>query len=197
MNDLNRLLQDRVAMRVFVGFYLTIVLVLYGFTHSRWGLENARYVLRNTPYEDRINRNSLALYGNPVEQALVRGEILAGDSVASFKAKYGVVHEFPLGRYTRIWPGRSGCGAAYVLYAKDGYLVVARSQFGFNFVIHFDTLTPDEWAEVEALEDQERKDREAAYRDSHMAVAGFAALKDPCILPNYDAYYHDLPDELP
>jgi hypothetical protein len=192
MSDLNIFLYDRVRLWIFVGLYATTVLVLYGFTHTWWGLKIASGALCGTPYGDRLNRKTLILYGSPFEQALVHGRIRAGDSVAAVRADYGLAREIPLGRYTLIWPGRSACCAGCVLYAKDGCLVVAHSQFMFGNVVHFDTLTRDEWVELRALEEQYYKDQAAARQEARMAVAGAVFFKEPWLLT-----YPDEPVELP
>lgn len=179
MNDLNRFLQDRVRMRIFVGMYLAIVLVLYTITHTPAGLRIAGDALYRTPYGERIRRKNLALHGSPVEQALVNGQIRAGDSVAAVKAEYGFAEEIPLGRYTRICPGRSNCGLWCVLYAKDGSLVLAISQFWGNDLTYFDALTRNEWEEMKILERQYYEELQEARRDAPMAVAGFAAISHP------------------
>jgi hypothetical protein len=197
MSDLNVFLHDRVRLRILFGLYLTAVLVLYGITHTRWGLRSASIALCGTRYGDPVHRKTLALYGGPFERALLSGEVRAGDAVAAVRAEYDLGREVPLGRFTLIWPGQSTCGALGVLYAKDGRLVVAHSRLTFGTVVHFDTLTSDEWAELLALEQEYYRLEAAARLEAQMAVMGSAYFTDPWHLPYYVEPPPNSPVELP
>jgi len=183
-------------MRLFVGFYLTIVLILYAITHTPAGLRIIGDALHDTPHGERLRRKHLALHGSRVEQALVNGQIRAGDSAAAVKAEYGIARAIPLGRYTLIMPSRSNCGTGCSLYAKDGCLVLAVSYFCGNDVTHFDTLARNEWEEMMLLERQYYEELQEARRDAPMAVAGFAAIVHPGSFAYVPATSNS-PDQLP
>src|SRR5262249_28118654 len=147
MNDLNRFLQSRKDVGIFVGFFLTIVTVLYAITHTHRGIGFALHVTHGTRCQGPFRQKCLLVFGRPVEQPLWNGEFQAGAAVEAVKIAHGPLSESTFGRYSVLGPAQRGCCyCSCVLYAKDGQLVSAVSFAGAKETVYFDTLTAEEWA---------------------------------------------------
>jgi hypothetical protein len=143
---------------------------------------------QGTAFERQINKWRLTKHRDTVVKALAADAIQAGDSVETFQSKYGPHKVLPLGRYSRLTPDLPGVLTfeSYVILAKDDRLVAANWWTCTGKVEFFNTLSPDEWAELNAIYKQhqdrveeERERRHVAWQAAQLAVAGFAAVDEP------------------
>lgn len=197
MIEFHCFLQDRKGQAFALAYFLVLVALLFWVTHSRWGQDLSRHLSRGTVFEGPVLRKCFMVYGNPIEQALVNGQIRADDTMESFHAVYGTQSEIVIGRYTVIYPTQSSCcRSGTALYAKDGRLVAAFSSGWSGKLYYFNNLTPAEWSEITELEQQYYDELNAARREAQIAIAGCAGIDHPSNL-SYAPEPLNSPEERP